>query len=100
MGNFHFGPPNLAWMLLSAMGIPSHQWAEFLAPTGGNLPMNDDQLSNLKAFIRCQGHLCEQQGLAGAAAAGPRIAANFAGAADADAAWNDGFFFYPTPSAP
>eukprot|EP00959_Pyramimonas_sp_CCMP1952_P229823 4805161-Pyramimonas_sp.AAC.1 len=27
LGNFHMGIPNLAWMLLNALGIPPPQWA-------------------------------------------------------------------------
>ena len=65
--NFNIGIPSLTWAMLNAPGIPPNQRALFLAPTGGNLPPNDDKLTSLLSFIGRQGHLCGKIGKAHAA---------------------------------
>jgi len=77
-GGFILQPAQAAWMILNALGIPSNQWAQFLAPNLGNLPATGAELTALTSFIRRQGHLYENQGLARAAGQAPKVAANYA----------------------
>eukprot|EP00973_Karenia_brevis_P028799 3970195-Karenia_brevis.AAC.1 len=52
-------------MLFTALQIPPAMWAQFLAPTMGQLPTNDDQLTALAHFINRQGQLYESRSTSG-----------------------------------
>ena len=76
LGNFVLHPTQLVWMLSNALGIPPGQWAQLLAPAGGTLPVDQPGFDALENFIRRQGHLYEQAGVAQAATQAPRAALN------------------------
>ena len=50
----------MAWILLRALSLPAELLDRLLAQTGGQLPVNEDQLVELMGRIRRQGHLFEQ----------------------------------------
>ena len=59
IGSVNIGGTGFAWMILNALHIHPAQWALILSPTGGSLPANEDQLSEMIAFVKRQGHLFE-----------------------------------------
>jgi len=99
-GGFVLQPPQAGWMVLNALGIPSTQWAQFLAPLMGNLPSTNQELTAMLAFIRRQGHLYESTGLAKAAMQAPKNAANFLNGTDEEqqvfGAWGEDQAMFPS----
>ena len=49
----------LAWLFLEAMRIPRAVWPLLFANFGGQLPIDNDQLSDMMIAIRQQGHITE-----------------------------------------
>ena len=56
---FAMGAMVYAWMLLTSLRMPPTMWTTLLAPLQGRLPIDDEELSALKRFIRKQSHLIE-----------------------------------------
>ena len=52
---FGMGVSTLAWTLLTAMHIPPNMWIQMLAPFGGNLPIDENKLNQLRGLIRRTG---------------------------------------------
>ena len=59
---FAMGEPGQAWSLLNLLRIPADCWTLILAETGGNLPVNADQLARLVGVLRRTGRLYERAG--------------------------------------
>ena len=57
---FAMGSMVYAWMLLTSLRMPPTMWTTLLAPLQGRLPIDDEELSALKRFIRKQSHLIEK----------------------------------------
>ena len=63
-GQFELPPTSAAYMLLTSFGIPPLTWSTFLVPTQCNLPVTDQQLTDMQEYIRRQSHLLEHGSIA------------------------------------
>ena len=58
-GGLQMNASGMAWLLMRALSLPAELVDRLLAPLGGRLPQQEDELQELMGRIRRQGHLYE-----------------------------------------
>ena len=58
-GGFTMSMPGYAMSLLRACGVNNEQLLQVLAPIGGRLPQNQDELHQMQGYLRRMGHILE-----------------------------------------